>query len=191
MELLAHESKAHGPMIRFLAYTGLRWGEAIALRVGDIDDVRSRINVRQNAPRVDGRYVLGTPKSHESRSVTPPIFLLSEIRTLTRGRMLTDFVFGDGTTLLAQPAHGDGWFAQAKKRARAADSDFPSGITLHDLRHTAASLAISSGANVKAVQRMLGHASTAMTLDVYADLFDDDLGSVATALEASRIAALG
>ena len=42
-------------------------------------------------------------------------------------------------------------------------------------RHTAASLAVSAGGNVKAVQRMLGHASAAMTLDTYADLFDDDL----------------
>ncbi|MBM4580885.1 tyrosine-type recombinase/integrase [Rhodococcus hoagii] len=42
-------------------------------------------------------------------------------------------------------------------------------------RHTAASLAIISGANVKAVQRMLGHSSASMTLDIYADLFDDDL----------------
>ena len=55
-------------------------------------------------------------------------------------------------------------------------------VTPHDLRHTAASLAISAGANVKAVQRMLGHASAAMTLDTYADLFDDDLDLVAAAL---------
>jgi integrase len=54
----------------------------------------------------------------------------------------------------------------------------------HDLRHTAASLAISAGANVKAVQKMLGHASAAMTLDVYADLFDDDLDAVGDALSA-------
>jgi len=59
--------------------------------------------------------------------------------------------------------------------------------TVHDLRHTAASLAISAGANVKAVQRMLGHASAAMTLDVYADLFDDDLDAVGDAL--SRLGA--
>jgi len=56
-------------------------------------------------------------------------------------------------------------------------------LPLHDLRHTAASLAISSGANVKAVQRMLGHASAAMTLDVYADLFDDDLDALAQRLD--------
>ena len=53
----------------------------------------------------------------------------------------------------------------------------------HDLRHTAASLAISAGANVKAVQRMLGHAKASMTLDVYADLFDEDLDGVADRLD--------
>ena len=56
-------------------------------------------------------------------------------------------------------------------------------MTPHDLRHTAASLAVQAGANVKAVQRMLGHASAAMTLDVYADLFDDDLDNVAARLD--------
>jgi integrase len=60
-------------------------------------------------------------------------------------------------------------------RAQAADQSFPR-VTIHDLRHTVASLAISVGANVKAVQRMLGHSSPAMTLDTYADLFDDELG---------------
>jgi integrase len=60
-------------------------------------------------------------------------------------------------------------------------------VTIHDLRHTAASLAVSAGANVKAVQRMLGHASAAMTLDVYADLFDDDLDAVAEALNRNAI----
>ena len=44
--------------------------------------------------------------------------------------------------------------------------------------HTAASLMVKSGANVKAIQRQLGHTSAAMTLDVYADLFDEDLDSV-------------
>jgi integrase len=63
-------------------------------------------------------------------------------------------------------------------------------VTLHDLRHTAASLAVSAGANVKAVQRMLGHASAAMTLDVYADLFDDDLDAVAEALNQAVPAAV-
>ncbi len=44
-------------------------------------------------------------------------------------------------------------------------SGMPEGLRIHDLRHTAASLAVSAGANVKAVQRMLGHAKASMTLD--------------------------
>ena len=74
------------------------------------------------------------------------------------------------------------FFDPAIDRLREVDPDFPD-ITMHDLRHTAASLAISAGANVKAVQRRLGHASAAMTLDVYADLCDDDLDTVANALD--------
>ena len=58
-------------------------------------------------------------------------------------------------------------------------------VTAHDLRRTAASPAISAGASVKWVQRMLGHRSAAMTLDVYADLFDDDLTAVADRLDES------
>lgn len=61
------------------------------------------------------------------------------------------------------------------------DEDFDT-ITFHTLRHTAVSLAISSGANVKAVQRFAGHASASMTLDVYAELFDDDLSTVSQRL---------
>ena len=55
---------------------------------------------------------------------------------------------------------------------------------VHDLRDTAASLAISAGASIKAVQRMLGHASAAMTLDTYGSLFEEDLEALADRLEA-------
>jgi hypothetical protein len=62
-------------------------------------------------------------------------------------------------------------------------------MTIHDLRHTAASLAVASGANVKAVQKMPGHASAAMTLDAYTDLFDDELDAVAVRLNDAAVAA--
>ena len=74
----------------------------------------------------------------------------------------------------------------ARRRARCAPDRDPATpvfprITPHDLRHTAASLAVSAGANVKAVQKMLGHKSAAMTLDTYADLFDKVAEAVADA----------
>jgi len=58
-------------------------------------------------------------------------------------------------------------------------------LTLHDLRHTAASLAISGGATVKAVQRMLGHESPVLTLSTYAGLFEDDLDELGDAMSAA------
>ncbi|WP_157731601.1 tyrosine-type recombinase/integrase [Arthrobacter sp. YN] len=69
------------------------------------------------------------------------------------------------------------WFASAVKR-----SGIPR-IAPHDLRYSAASFAVSSGANVKPVMKMVRHSSAAMTVDVYADLFDRDLVSVSDALD--------
>lgn len=59
-------------------------------------------------------------------------------------------------------------------------------LTPRELRRTAASLAASAGGNGAAIQRMLGHSSAAMTLNVCADLFDDDLDTLASALDAVR-----
>ena len=59
----------------------------------------------------------------------------------------------------------------------------------HELRHTAASLAIAAGADVKVVQQMLGHKSATMTLDLYGHLFEDRLGDVADALDKAARAA--
>ena len=102
-----------------------------------------------------------------------------------RGKSFEQLLFGAGDEHLRLPNSQDGWFAAAVRRAQKIDSDLPR-VSPHDLRHTAASIAISAGANVKAVQRMLGHASAAMTLDTYADLFDDDLDYVAEALSRAR-----
>jgi integrase len=184
VELLASESQ-HPELVLFLAYTGLRWGEATGLRVRDIDPQRRRVYVQENAVMVNGAIHTGTPKTHATRSVPYPDFIEGFIRIALRGKAPDQLLFGNGVDHLRQPNSQAGWFAAAVRRSQQRDLDFPR-ITPHDLRHTAASLAISAGANVKAVQRMLGHASAAMTLDTYADLFDDDLDYVAHALSRAR-----
>ncbi|MET8779837.1 tyrosine-type recombinase/integrase [Nocardia sp. NPDC004654] len=63
------------------------------------------------------------------------------------------------------------------------------GVVPHGLRHTAASLAISAGANIKVVQRMLGHKTATLTLDLYGHLFPDDLDTVAVGMDAGARAA--
>lgn len=60
------------------------------------------------------------------------------------------------------------------------------GLIPHELRHTAASLAVSAGASVLALQRTLGHDKPSTTLDVYSDLFDEDLDLVADLLAKGR-----
>ena len=104
-------------------------------------------------------------------------------KTWERARAATRWCFTD---LHGGVLRNSNWRARVFEPAvttclKTGDS-FPS-ITPHDLRHTAASLTVSAGANVKAVQRMLGHAKASMTLDVYADLFDEDLDDVAANLD--------
>jgi len=169
----------------FLAYTGLRWGEATGLRVKDLDTLRRRVSVQENAVMVGGHIEVGTPKSHKIRSVPFAEFLTLSLARRCDGKDRSELLFGDGVNHMRLPHSQSGWFARAVKRIQRSDPSFPR-VTPHDLRHTAASLAISAGANVKAIQRMLGHASAAMTLDVYADLFDDDLDAVAVALNHAR-----
>jgi integrase len=123
---------------------------------------------------VGGRLIEGTPKNHQRRSVPIPRFLVDELAAHVAGKRRDDLVI---------TAPNGGPLRNTNFRPRifepAAASVGLAGITPHDLRHTAASLAVAAGANVKAVQRMLGPASAAMTLDVYAGLFGDDLDAVA------------
>lgn len=188
VDLLAKESR-FPDLVYFLAYTGMRWEEVTGLRVRDVDLIRRRVFVQENAVLVGSAIHVGTPKTHAARSVPFPDFLVAQIDLAMAGKRQESLLFGDGSGHLIRPNSQDGWFAAAVRRAMAKDPTF-GRVTPHDLRHTAASLAISAGANVKAVQRMLGHASAAMTLDTYADLFDDDLDSVAAALSRARIADL-
>ncbi|ETT24958.1 integrase family protein [Rhodococcus rhodochrous ATCC 21198] len=178
---MAEAAGQWGTLVHLLAYCGLRWGEAVGLRVSDLDMLRRRVNVSRNAVQVGARIALGTTKSNKPRSIPIPRFLLEELAEQVRGKPRDALVFpGPDGDYLRRPNSERGWFRAAARKAGADE------LTPHDLRHTAASLAVSAGANVKAVQRMLGHESAALTLDVYADLFDDDLDSVADALDRAR-----
>jgi integrase len=187
VRLLASECGAWSDVIYFLAYTGLRWGEMAGIRVGRVDLSRRRVEIAEAVSEPHGVIIWGTSKNHSRRSVPFPEFLETMVKARSEGKGIGDvlFVGPDGGVLRAGNFRTR-FFKPAIDRAKTKDPTFPQ-ISIHDLRHTAASLAVSAGANVKAVQRMLGHASAAMTLDVYADLFDDDLDAVATAMNKGAI----
>lgn len=175
-----------------LAYTGLRWGEMAALRGRDVNVLRRRIEVQRSASALGAEWVVGTPKGHRARSVPVPAFLLEMLEVRMRGRGPDELLFPAPRTsaFLRSPnkaaVNAAGEKVKPKWWELALDECGLPYMAPHDLRHTAASLAVSAGANVKALQRMLGHTSAAMTLDVYSDLFDEDLDAVAVALDSLR-----
>ena len=190
VELLAKHSGEHSTLVYVLAYTGIRWGEAIGLRVSSLDALRRRLRIEENAVMLGSKVAVGTPKSHEARSVPFPKFLSIPLARACEGKARTQLVFGNGDDYQLRAGSGKGWFHDAMLAAQLEDDTFPY-VTPHDLRHAAASIAISAGANVKAVQRMLGHASAAMTLDTYADLFEDDLDAVSDRMDSVRAKTVG
>ncbi|MEE1297008.1 MAG: site-specific integrase [Bifidobacterium sp.] len=181
LQALADNAKWRRPIVLTLGCTGMRWGELAALRVGDVDLERHRIRIDRDVTEVNGAIVVNdTPKTHERRTVMYPPQLDDIMAEAVGNRGAQELLFpskgGGYLRRTGNPNREDSWFMGAKRRAGFKDDK--KTMTIHDLRHTAASLMVHSGANVKAVQRQLGHKSAAMTLDTYADLFDDDLNDV-------------
>lgn len=159
----------HRLLAEFLVTTGVRFGEAAELRGKDLDLPRRRANIN----RAVTRGTVDTPKTHRRRSVPLTESVSAQLGERDIGREDLVFTSARGGQLQVNNFKSR-VFDQAVARA-----GLPEGLRVHDCRHTAASLAVASGANVKAVQRMLGHASAALTLDTYSGLFSEDLDDVA------------
>jgi integrase len=181
VESLAHAAGTNADVVFVLAYCGLRIGELAALKVGSVNVRRRRLQIDQSVTEVNGVLTWSTPKDHQRRSVPFPEFLVGAIEARCRARERDEVLFPSarGEVLRVRNMRRD-WFDAAATTAGLA------GLTPHELRHTAASLAVSAGASVLVVQRMLGHEKPSMTLDVYADLFDADLDDVADRLSRVR-----
>jgi integrase len=175
-----------GLVIRLLAYTGLRWGELAALSVGSVYVLRRRLQITQAVAEADGRLEWKSPKDHERRSVPFPAFLADELGKQMVGKGREDLLFSASKGGPLRVSH---WRPRVFNVARDSLKDFPK-VTPNDLRHTAASLAVSAGGNVLALARMLGHEDPSLTLRTYADLFDSDLDALADVLDQHRTAAL-
>lgn len=180
---VADHSGKYAPLVYVLAYGGLRWGEAVALRGADVEGARVRID--RAVTHTKTGWVVGTPKTHHRRTLYLPGFVTKMLPEAGPGELLFPPARGEYLSTPGKTQRGKKGLWQ-----RALETAGVEYLRIHDLRHTAASLAVQSGAHVKAVQRMLGHRSAAMTLDVYADLWDSDLDAVAGSLESARAAAV-
>lgn len=161
-------------LVLVLAYGGLRWGEAIAVTPERIR--HDGIRVVQSIPANS----LGVPeevKTWANRTVPIPSIVRERLDIVARSRLPGHLVFhnSDGKAL---------WYRNWRSRVfDPACASAGLDITIHNLRDTAASLAIASGASVVAVARLLGHENGATTLRHYAGLFPSDLDRVANALD--------
>lgn len=178
----------HGhDVVLFLGYSGLRWGEMAALKEKRWNSGKRKLHVAESVTEEGGQLEWTDGKTHKSRTLPMPGFIAD---------IIEDRMTGDPDSLIF-PAPGGGvlrnknarrdWFDPAVRSLFGqADDDKTIRLTPHDLRHTAASLLIASGASVKAVQYYLGHASAVMTLDLYSHLFDEDLDSAVVGMESQR-----
>jgi integrase len=157
-----------------LLYTGLRRGEALALKWGNIDLLSAELQVVETAFKLgNGTYVVKEPKTpHSCRLISLPpslTVLLRQYRNdqeLLRHKMEkslndNDFVFVNPDGTLLDPNIVTRTFARIIKKAGL------SHIRLHDLRHTHATLMLKAGVHPKIVSERLGHANIGITLDTY------------------------
>lgn len=176
------ENETNRLVVLFLAYTGVRWGEMAALTVRNLNLETRRATIATSVTPVQGKgLVWSTPKSGKRRDVPIPRFLAEDLRRHIASKHPDEIVFTG--------VRGGAVMRVATFRRpfdAAAEAIGVPGLRIHDLRHTAASLAIASGAEVKVVQQMLGHTSATMTLDLYGHLYPDRLNEVSDAMEAAR-----
>jgi integrase len=158
-------------------YAGLRRGEIRGLRWADVDLAGGAIHVRTGWDDREGEI---DPKSQAGTRKVPIIGRLRDL--LVAHKMLTGrsegLVFGRTETRPFNPTTVAG---RAKRTWKAAGLE---GIGLHEARHTFASYLIASGANIKVISVLMGHASVAFTLDRYAKLLPDSNAEIVAALDA-------
>jgi integrase len=175
-------------LVLVLAYTGIRIGEAAALRRGRCDILHRRLFIAESLAEVNGELFFGDTKTHQNRKVVLPEFLRAPLdeHLYNRVRGETDalvFTGPDGGPLRYSNFRTRFWLP-------AVDHADLAPLKIHDMRHTFASLAASNGASVKLVQTQLGHKDPALTLRLYQHLFPDDLDALGERMDETYRAAM-
>lgn len=176
--LAAHLAEPRDRMLVLVAgYCGLRWGELAALRWDDIDLDKRTLRVARAYSEEAPRGEMSPVKDHQARTVPIPGIIAEQLAAFGVRKRPDELVFPSATST---PLRNRNFRRDVFDDAVAA---LGLDITPHNLRDTAASLAIRAGASVVAVARLLGHESAATTLNHYAGLFPSDLDDVAHRLD--------
>jgi integrase len=166
-------------VVLVFAYCGLRWSEMAALRVSDVDLAARRVRVVERTTEIGGRLNTAAPKPKKAREVAIPRAVAHVLAGRTRDRRPDQLVF---TRPTGAPLRNLNWRRDVhwNQVCREVGLD---GVTPHDLRRTFGSLARFAGADLKYIQKALGHSSITVTASIYAHLFDSELDQVSDALD--------
>jgi integrase len=178
------------PLFAFLAYTGLRIGEALGLTWADIDFDAELIRVHRQLSRQRTHRPLKTAAGRREVVLAPAVAKLLRERWLASPyKTREDFVFCNTLGRGLDYRDVGEAFRGAVKRAGISAAG---RLSLHSLRHAFASLLIAKGLNVVFVSRQLGHANPTVTLGTYAHLFEraDHAQAAREALQASYAATI-
>jgi integrase len=179
--LLAAADAASRTLILTAVTTGVRLGELLALRWGDVDWERRQLWVRRSVSRSGEFHAPKTKKSVRAISITPTLKAALREHHMASGRKgLEDLIFPNRNGgPLDGPALVRRHFKPALRRAK-----LPL-IRFHDLRHTFASLLIHQGEHVKLISEQLGHATSSITMDRYGHLLPQSYDEAGDRLEAA------
>lgn len=174
-------------LLQLLTFSGPRIGEATALKVKDLDTDGNRARVHRTwTVDREGRRKLGPVKTWEKRWLPIMPSLMAQLEQLAAGRAADDFIF---TAARGGAIDGTNWYNRVWRKTRT-NTGLAATMSVHDLRHVAATNAIAAGADVKLVQQMLGHKDATETLNTYAHLWPDRVAEVIAAVEQRRAEAL-
>lgn len=177
LRLLVGKSARFTSLLMFLGFTGARWGEAVALTVGDVDLDAGRARISKSASTVGGKIVVGPTKTRHERTIAIPREVCEAMRADVRGKLPSALVWTNTRGGYVTTPSRRSWWHSAVDACQVVDETFPD-ITPHDLRHTAASMLIAAGNPVTVVARQLGHRSVKLTLDTYSHAFEEALADV-------------
>jgi integrase len=166
-------------LVLVAGYCDLRWGELAALRWSDVDLQSRTLRVVRAYSEEAPRGELSPVKNHQARTVPVPKIVSDELAGYKAQQHQGELVFPSAS---GTPLRNRNWRRDVFDSAVEA---LGLKITPHNLRDTAASLAIQAGASVVAVARLLGHEAPATTLNHYAGLFPTDLDDIASRLDAA------
>jgi integrase len=134
LDRLADESGRYRSLVLLLGVGGQRWGEAAALRFGDVDFLRRRVYLRRNAVVVSDRVIVGTLKANKDRTVALPPFVIDALAMTAAGKGRDELLWLTAArSPLGPPVPSTSWLAYAVTRRRKADPSFPR-VAAHALR---------------------------------------------------------